>query len=894
MIFHKNNLFKHTIKLTALLLLFGFGLISIVGSFGTSGGSNDSSGTNASPSGNSGGQVPLVGADLLINLDKDVMEFFAFLDWLAGGWKEVDLSQLSSNQIGLDVGDPDGRISFIGLCMPNDKGIRSGFYVDTTVSEFTDGNGNALKEFHCPPMTQLQKTTYPINVTIDTSVFGLPEPVFSNVFFGHKFDSKWSATIFANNNSAQSTYDFDIKDGRSTIGDFFIQSYGFGTNHIHGYRDFDVSKINNIIYTPINVEAVRPVSVDVSSVYNIPGYRGFDLTLNAYYTKALLWSDINHATFTAGKLSADEEDPDDLYIGSIRYDSPTFLGFSSSVTKIRNSSVDSFTFDHIPTQDLDVNVTNNGIDPVGFDILPYLDITVDTTELLREAKISNGPSNTRWTYFKTAGAFSNQWNFPSSVPGFNDQNRPIGSTRVTYSSYYAPESSKDAAYRYAFGDLNENPIVNNLDLVRVQKNFNKTPKPSNFFLEIENEKPDYFAWSNYESGKWKQVGLSQLLTNKIDFYVKDPMGRFSMLWVCPENDMGQRRVNYIDTTLADYADGSGNAIDKIQCNKITTKFPYHITGNIDVTPYNPEVFTTYMAFGNNFRSNWQHVLGTGVVPYDYMAEITDGKPTTGDFLFQSLGFGAYHYHVERGIDLSLSPMKSYTPVAADSENNDVVMTVDPSIFGLPGYQGMGLRLNMFNTKAQLLADYTTTDSLTADKLPPHEQDPNDMYSGSIRYVSPTIAGFTFSSSMTQLRHDPTSYNFTQIQTEVPDLTVDNDGTNPASITINSAYSDIPTGMAEMLRRVQISNIGNTNSVPEYQWTLIQTSGTLSNIMDIPSGIPGFDFKLLPTGATKVSYTSKYAAETDKERFYRFLFNSLISKPDVDGLKYSRVNIQYNF
>ena len=121
--------------------------------------------------------------------------------------------------------------------------------------------------------------------------------------------------------------------------------------------------------------------------------------------------------------------------------------------------------------------------------------------------------------------------------------------------------------------------------------------------------------------------------------------------------------------------------------------------------------------------------------------------------------------------------------------------------------------------------------------------------------------------------------------------------HPPLIAIFSGFevsSKLGAIQKEILRKVQISNANNTNSAPEYKWMLVQTEGAQGNIFTIPSGIPGFDFSWLPAGATKVTYTGKFAAETDKERLYRHWLGNSDSEPDMDGATIAQVGMRYDF
>ena len=471
----KNILFKHSIKGAALLLVFGFGFISIVGSFHKS--SNDTATVNT---GTSGGQNPLTGIALSVNIEKDLMDYFAFLDDLAGGWKEIDLAQLSGNQADLNITNQDGRVSMLAVCKPDYDGIRRGYLLETTLSDITDGSNNAIDDFNCKPATAPQVTTYTVTGTIDTSIYYPSSSFTTHLGFGNNFRTNWSAPISSSDTAVGFTYDVTLKDGMSTVGDLFILSHGFNQDHVVRFNDFDVKNwqikySSGINFTPFASDALRPVSVDASNVYDEPGYEGFNFKLDAFNTKVQLAygaDNANQSIFNAGKLSADAEDPDDMYVAFINYTAPGLTGFSSSVHKLRNSAVDTLKFDHLPIQDPDLNVTNDGSNPVKIAVnAAYTDKPNDMDELLRQASITNDTSKIRWRLAQTKGALNSIMAVPDGLSGLDSSWMPTGANKVSYSSTFANDANKLNVYRYIMNGHESTPDMDGLNYEQIRMGY---------------------------------------------------------------------------------------------------------------------------------------------------------------------------------------------------------------------------------------------------------------------------------------------------------------------------------------------------------------------------------------------------------------------------------------
>ena len=471
----KNNLFKHSIKGAALLLIIGFGFISIVGSFHNS--SDDSSTINT---GTSGGQQPLTGLALSVKLDKDLMDFFAFLDYLAGGWKEIELAKLSGNQTDINVTDPNGRVSMLAVCKPDYDGIRRAYLLETTVADIADGNHNAIEDFNCKPTTAPKITTYTVTGSIDTSMYYPSSSFITHLGFGNNFRNNWSAPINTSDMAVGFTYDIQLKDGISTVGDLFIFSTGFNEDHVVGYRDFDAKNWQTkfplgIKFTPFASDALRPVSVDASNVYDEPGYEGFNFKLDAFNTKVQFAYGVENVTqsiFNAGKLSADAEDPDDMYVGYINYTSPSFPSFSSGVHKIRNSAVDKLKFDHLPIQSPDLNVTNDGSNPVKITVnAAYTDKPNDMVELLRQASITNDTSKVRWRYAQTKGALKSIMAVPDGISGLDSSWLPTAANKVSYTSTFAEDTNKLNLYLYLMNGHESTPDMDGLDYEQIRMKY---------------------------------------------------------------------------------------------------------------------------------------------------------------------------------------------------------------------------------------------------------------------------------------------------------------------------------------------------------------------------------------------------------------------------------------
>ena len=456
----KNKLWRNIFTIFSLLAVFGFGVLTIIGSGGSNGGGDNGPGVDT----DGGGGTFL--KTINIDFSYSPPSFFAWRN----GLDQWQVSNVTQTLFTFDVTDPDGFFSFAAVCEKR-EGLR-GVYMDTTAQEL-----DSFK-IECDESTEItDSTTYTIGGIIGETNGKVNS---AKLAFGKTVESiaPGATGIF------NYTFDVDVDNDKvkagKTIGDFVIEVDNSSGLHYKIRRMLDVfTNPTAVDFDATANEFRNEFEVDVSNVMGDPGFQ-VSSKIDLYKTKFPLMPLSMGSFVPFPKLPPGERDPDDLYVTYIDREGILQVGNVDTATaqmvQVRSdpkNRPDNLKFDQFPNVLPDISISKSP--ETSFRLVlnaSYDNGITGMNDIARMARADNG--TVEWEVWQTAGRFSiGAIEFPIALEFLNPYDSTWTPSDLEVKSYSYILSNRDAATlnKYLFLDQGSGADFDGMDYGISQLNF---------------------------------------------------------------------------------------------------------------------------------------------------------------------------------------------------------------------------------------------------------------------------------------------------------------------------------------------------------------------------------------------------------------------------------------
>jgi hypothetical protein len=377
--------------------------------------------------------------------------------------------------------------------------------------------------------------------------------------------------------------------------------------------------------------------------------------------------------------------------------------------------------------------------------------------------------------------------------------------------------------------------------------------------------PEWFAY-RYGVDPW-QV----LVDPGARFSIPSPENhdnRYSFISICKGRDM--RKGTFFEGYARDIHSHT------LGCDDTTDTTKHTIGGTIN------NAFSSHIAIGNMFRNNW---LGFSGPSFTYEIEQDNDKPTQADLLMQTYINGLWHYHVVRGLEFSMNPTDiSYTPEPSDVGDRFNVGV--SAISGLPGYQGISLKWDGFNTKALLYDSILSTDHVELEKLP-GGGNANDMYSISAGWKLDSALG-TQMLRLSSLRVNPTDMVIDQKPNDLPKVKFTSTNTASLRVELEGEYQNGVSGLNNAFSRFR----ANAGGISWTGYNFVDPLGPWEISKEAASLIESSSIGAAPMPSDITIY-SIFFSNKEPASLYQYISEGRDATPDLDGMDYGYSRIMYD-